>query len=117
MSKINLTKARNEEGMNIVDDLLVDGVEQWETASQDDGLTLSDIDMLRAERAFANDIIIRLTDDAEAIAELVTTLLVRSACATFTSFTVNWDESMLADVPAIVSGLAKAEAWLEEGED
>jgi hypothetical protein len=24
---------------------------------------------------------------------------------------------MLADVPAVVSGIAKAEAWLREGED
>ena len=112
-----MSKARNEEGMNIVDDLLVDGVDEWDAIKDDDSFQLSDVDRLRAERAFANDIIIRLTDDAEAIAELVTTLLVRSACATFTSLTVNWDESMLADVPAIVSGLAKAEAWLEEGKD
>ena len=108
---------RTMQGMQIVDDLLADGVEQWEEASQDDGLTLSDIDMLRAERAFANSIILRLTDDAEATAELVTTLLVRSACATFTSLTVNWDDAMLADVPAIVTGLAEAEVWLEEAED
>lgn len=108
---------RTMQGWQIVDDLLANGVEEWETASQDDGLTLSDIDILRAEREFADSIIIRLTDDAEATAELVTTLLVRSACATFTSLTVNWDESMLADVPAIVLGLAKAEAWLEEGKD
>lgn len=108
---------RTMQGWQIVDDLLANGVEEWETASQDDGLTLSDIDILRAEREFADSIIIRLTDDAEATAELVTTLLVRSACATFASLTVNWDESMLADVPAIVLGLAKAEAWLEEGKD
>lgn len=108
---------RSMRGKDIVDDLLGDGAEEWGAATHDDGIALSDIDILRAERAFANSIILRLTDDAEATAELVTTLLVRSACATFTSLTVNWDDAMLADVPAIVTGLAKAEAWLEEAED
>lgn len=108
---------RATQGWQIVDDLLADGVGEWETASQDDGLTLSDVDILKAEREFADSIIMRLTDDAEGTAELVTTLLVRSACATFASLTVNWDDAMLADVPAVVSGLAKAEAWLREGED
>lgn len=108
---------RTMRGRDIVDDLLGDGAEEWGVATQDDGIALSDIDILRAEKEFANSIILRLTDDAEATAELVTTLLVRSACATFTSLTAYWDDAMLADVPAIVSGLAKAEAWLEEGKN
>ena len=109
---------RTMQGKQIVDDLLEDGflqamclLEKWD---HDDPVMF---DILRAEREFAESIIMRLTDDAETIAELVTTLLVRSACATFAGLTVNWDESMLADVPAIVTGLAKAEAWLEEAED
>lgn len=108
---------RATQGWQIVDDLLADGVREWETASQDDGIALNDIDILRAERDFADSIIARLTDDDERTAELVTTLLVRSACAIFASLTVNWDDAMLADVPAIVSGLDKAEKWLEKGED
>ena len=108
---------RTVQGQQIVDDLLGDGAEEWGAATHDDGIALSDIDILRAERAFANSIILRLTDDAEATAELVTTLLVRSVCATVESFISGWDDAMLADVPAIVTGLAKAEAWIEEGED
>ena len=108
---------RTIQGREIVDDLLVDGVDQWEQSFTQDGNDWQYIDILRAEREFANSIIMRLTDDAEATVELVVTLLVRSACATFASLTVNWDDAMLADVPAIVSGIAKAEAWLREGED
>lgn len=108
---------RTIRGRDIVDDLLADGFEQWEAATHDDPYTLNDIDILRAEKEFADSIIMRLTDDAEATVELVVTLLVRSACATFASLTLNWDDAMLADVPALVSGIAKAEAWLREGED
>lgn len=108
---------RAKQGWQVVEDLLGDGFVQWETATQDDGVTLNDIDMLRAERYFANNIIVRLTDDDEATAELIVTLLVRSACEIFTSLTENWDDAMLADVPAIVSGLDKAEKWLEERKD
>ena len=108
---------RTIQGREIVDDLLADGVDQWEQSFEQDGNDWQYIDILRAEREFADSIIMRLTDDAEATVELVVTLLVRSACATFASLTVNWDDAMLADVPAIVSGIAKAEAWLREGED
>ena len=109
---------RTIQGREIVDDLLADGflqamclLEKWD---HDEPFMF---DILRAEKEFADSIIMRLTDDAEATVELVVTLLVRSACATFASLTVNWDDAMLADVPAIVSGIAKAEAWLREGED
>ena len=108
---------RTIQGREIVHDLLVDGVDQWEQSFEQDGNDWQYIDILRAEREFADSIIMRLTDDAEATVELVVTLLVRSACATFASLTVNWDDAMLADVPAIVSGIAKAEAWLREGEN
>ena len=108
---------RTMQGMQIVDDLLADGVDQWEQSSTQDSNDWQYIDILRAEREFANSIIMRLTDDAEATTELIVTVLVRSACATFAGLTVNWDEEMLADVPAIVMGIAKAESWLEEGED
>ena len=111
---------RTIQGREIVDDLLADGfleamclLEEWDATHDDPSM----FDILRAEREFAESIIMRLTDDAEATVELVVTLLVRSACATFASLTVNWDDAMLANVPAIVSGIAKAEAWLREGED
>ena len=106
---------RIEEGQKIVNDLLADGVDQW-AAMGVDGDDWVSIDILNAERDFANCIIERLTDDAEATAELIITVLMRSACSTFSAITVNWSEAWLADVPAIVSGLAKAEAWLR-GDD
>ena len=108
---------RTVQGQQIVNDLLVDGVDQWEQSSTQDSNDWQYIDILRAEREFANSIIMRLTDDAEATTELIVTVLVRSACATFAGLTANWNDAMLADVPAVVSGLAKAEAWLREGED
>lgn len=102
------------QGRKIVHDLLADGVGQWEQSSTQDGNDWQYIDILRAEREFANSIIMELEDDAEATTELIVTVLVRSACATFAGVTVNWNEEMLADVPAIVMGIFKAEAWLEE---
>ena len=106
---------RTVQGQQIVNDLLADGIDEWIEISDD---ALPDTYYaVKTERDFANSIIMRLTDDAEATAELVTTLLVRSVCATVESFISGWDDAMLADVPAVVSGLAKAEAWLKEGED
>lgn len=111
------TDTRIKEGREIVSGLLVDGVDQWGSSSTHDGDDWQRIDILQAEQDFANCIIERLTDDAGATTELIVTVLVRAACAAFASLTVNWNEEMLADVPAIVSGLARAEAWLREGED
>lgn len=108
---------RTIQGREIVSDLLGDGVDQWEQSSTQNSNDWQYIDILRAERAFANSIILRLTDDNEATANLIATVLVRSACAAFASLTVNWNDEMLADVPAIVSGLAKAEAWLVMDDD
>lgn len=106
-----------EEGLSIVAGLLGDGVDQWGSSSTHDGDDWQRIDILQAERDFANCIIERLTDDASDTALLIVTVLVRAACAAFASLTVNWNDEMLADVPAIVSGLARAEAWLKEGEN
>jgi len=112
-----MSDTRIKEGREIVDNLLVDGVDQWEQSSYQDSNDWQVIDILQAERDFANCIIERLTDDAGATTEVIVTVLVRAACAAFASLTVNWIEEMLADVPAIVSGLARAEAWLKEGEN
>jgi hypothetical protein len=112
-----MSDTRIKEGREIVHDLLVDGVDQWEQSSYQDSNDWQVIDTLQAERDFANCIIMRLTDDAGATTEVIVTVLVRAACAAFASLTVNWNEEMLADVPAIVSGLARAEAWLKEGEN
>lgn len=112
-----MSDTRIKEGREIVDNLLVDGVDQWEQSSYQDSNDWQVIDILQAERDFANCIIERLTDDAGATTELIVTVLVRAACAAFASLTVNWIEEMLADVPAIVSGLARAEAWLKDRGD
>jgi hypothetical protein len=112
-----MSDTRIKEGREIVRGLLDGGVEEWGSSSTHDGDDWQRIDILQAEQDFANTIIGRLTDDAEATTELIVTVLVRAACAAFASLIVNWDEEMLADVPAIVSGLAKAEAWLKEGEE
>lgn len=106
---------RTGQGQQIVNDLLADGIDEWIEISED---ALPDsFYAAKTERDFANSIIMRLTDDDEATAELVTTLLVRSVCATVESFISGWDDKMLADVPAFVIGIAKAKAWLEERED
>ena len=107
---------RIEEGLSIVAGLLGDAVDEWASSATHDGDDWQRIDILQAEQDFANCIIERLTDDAGATTELIVTVLVRAACAAFASLTVNWNEEMLADVPAVVSGLARAEAWLKEGE-
>lgn len=112
-----MSDTRIKEGREIVHDLLVDGVDQWGSSSTHDGDDWQIIDILQAERDFANCIIERLPDDASDTALLIVTVLVRAACAAFASLTVNWNDEMLADVPAIVSGLARAEAWLKEGEN
>lgn len=108
---------RTVQGQQIVYDLLVDGVDQWGQSSTQDGDDWSYIDAVKVERDFANTILMRLTDDASDTALLIVTLLVRSTYNTFESLISGWDDEMLADVPAIVSGIAKAEAWLREGED
>ena len=106
---------RATQGWQIVDDLLADGIDEWIEISED--VLPDSFYAVKTERDFANSIIMRLTDDDEATAELVTTLLVRSVCATVESFISGWDDKMLADVPAFVVGIAKAKAWLEERED
>jgi hypothetical protein len=108
---------RTIQGREIVSDLLADAVDEWASSSTHDGDDWSYIDAVKAERDFASSIIGRLTDDAAATTELIVTLLVRSAYDTFESLISGWDDEMLADVPAIVSGLAKADKWLREGED
>jgi len=113
----NMNAMRIIQGREIVSDLLNGGVEEWGSSSTHDGDDWQRIDILQAEQDFANCIIERLTDNAGATTEVIVTVLVRAACAAFASLTVNWNEEMLADVPAIVSGLAKAEAWLKEGEE
>lgn len=105
---------RTVQGQQIVNDLLADGIDEWIEISDD---ALPDtFYAVKTERDFANSIIMRLTDDDERTAEMITTLLVRSVCATVESFISGWDDKMLADVPAFVAGIAKAEAWLDEGE-
>jgi hypothetical protein len=110
-----MSDTRIKKGQEIVCGLLEGGVEEWGSSSTHDGDDWQRIDILQAEQDFANCIIERLTNDAEATTEIIITVLMQSACATFASLTVNWDDEMLADVPAIVSGLARAEAWLKEG--
>ena len=107
---------RIEEGQKIINDLLSDGVDQW-NAKNVDGDDWACIGILSAERDFASSVIERLTDDAEDTALIIVTVLMRSARATFAEITINWSDDRLAGVPAIVSGLAKAEAWLKEGEN
>jgi hypothetical protein len=108
---------RIESGLAIVAALLGDAVDEWESSSTHDGDDWSHVDAVKAERDFANTIIGRLTDDTEEIKEMIVTVLVRSARDTFESLVSGWDDEMLADVPAVVSGLARAEAWLREGEE
>jgi hypothetical protein len=112
-----MSDTRIKEGREIISGLLDGGVEEWESSSTHDGDDWTYIDMLKAERDFANCIIERLTDDAAATTELIITVLMKSAYNTFESLISGWDDEMLADVPAIVSGLARAEAWLKEGEN
>jgi hypothetical protein len=112
-----MSDTRIKEGQEIVSGLLVDGVDQWASSSTHDGDDWSYIDAVKTQRDFANTIIGRLTDDAGDTALLIVTVLVRAACDTFESLISGWDDEMLADVPAIVSGLARAEAWLKEGEN
>ena len=109
----NMSAIRTIQGREIVSGLLDGGVEEWESSSTHDGDDWTYIDMLKAERDFANCIIERLTNDAEATTEIIITVLMQSACSTFESLISGWDDEMLADVPAIVSGLAKAQTWLE----
>jgi hypothetical protein len=111
-----MSDTRIKKGQEIVSGLLNGGVEEWGSSSTHDGDDWQRIDILQAEQDFANCIIERLTND-EATTEIIITVLMQSACSTFASLTVNWNEEMLADVPAIVSGLARAEAWLKEGEN
>ena len=111
-----MSDTRIKEGREIVRGLLDGGVDEWESSSTHDGDDWSYIDAVKTQRDFANTIIGRLTDDAEATNELIVTLLVRSAYDTFESLISGWDDEMLADVPAIVSGLAKAQTWLKEKE-
>lgn len=106
---------RATQGWQIVDDLLADGIDEWIEISED--VLPDSFYAVKTERDFANSIIMRLTDDDEATAELIVTLLVRSVCAAVESFISGWDDKMLADVPAFVVGIAKAKAWLEERED
>ena len=110
-----MSDTRIKEGREIVRGLLDGGVDEWGSSSTHDGDDWQRIDILQAEQDFANCIIERLTNDAEETTEIIITVLMQSACATFASLTLNWDDEMLADVPAIVSGLARAEAWLKEG--
>ena len=111
----NMSAMRAIQGREIVAGLLGDGVEQWGSSSTHDGDDWQRIDILQAEQDFANCIIERLTNDAEATTEIIITVLMQSACSTFESIISGWDDEMLADVPAVVSGLARAEAWLKEG--
>ena len=108
-----MSDTRIKEGQKIVCGLLDGGVEEWESSSTHDNDDWTYIDMLKAERDFANCIIERLPNDAEATTEIIITVLMQSACSTFESLVSGWDDEMLADVPAIVSGLAKAQTWLE----
>jgi hypothetical protein len=110
-----MSDTRIKEAQEIIRNLLDSGVEEWGSSSTHDGDDWQRIDILQAEQDFANCIIERLTDNAEAITEIIITVLMQSTCSTFASLTVNWNEEMLADVPAVVSGLARAEAWLKEG--
>ena len=106
-------KTKIENGLAIVAELIEDGTKEWASSSTHDGDDWMYIDAVKTEKDFANNIIGRLTDDAEATTELIVTLLMRSAWATFESLISGWNDEMLADVPAIVSGLRKAKTWLE----
>jgi hypothetical protein len=112
-----MSDTRIKEGREIVSGLLDNAVDEWASSSTHDGDDWQRIDILQAEQDFANCIIERLTDDAGATTELIVKVLMQSACSTFESLVSGWDDEMLADVPAIVSGLARAEAWLKEGEN
>lgn len=107
----NKTKIKN--GLAIVAELIEDGTKEWASSSTHDGDDWTYIDAVKTEKDFANTILMRLTDDASDTALLIVTLLVRSAYDTFESLISGWDDEMLADVPAIVSGLKKAKTWLE----
>ena len=106
-----MSDTRIKEGREIVNGLLHGGIEEWESSSTHDGDDWTYIDMLKAERDFANCIIERLTN--EETIEIIITVLMQSACSTFESLVSGWDDEMLADVPAIVSGLANAQTWLK----
>ena len=114
MSNDELASMKTMNGMDIVSDLIDAGISQWEEMSED--VWPDSFYAMKTERNFANSIIVRLTDDAEVTTQLIVRLLVQEAYDTFESFIEDWDDEMLANVPAIVSGLAKAKAWLEDSE-
>jgi hypothetical protein len=104
---------RIESGLAIVAALLDSAVDEWASSSTHDGDDWSYIDAVKAERDFANTILMRLTDDASDTALLIVTLLVRSARDTFESLISGWDDDQLKGVPTITAELAGADKWLE----
>lgn len=97
------------DGLDIVQNLLERGVEEWVNSPTHDDDDWQYIDTVRAEQSFAQAILPFVKDEQTAL--IITKTLVVSALYTFESLIQLWDEVSRDDVPSITEGITAAREW------
>lgn len=101
-----------DQGLGIISDLLVDGVDQWLTSATHDDDDWQYIDRVRAENDFATAVLFHATD--EKTQNIIVSVLMESALDTFESIIMGWDDELQQDIPAIVDGIARGRKWMTQ---